>query len=161
MQIKNSLLIACLLLMIGCKDKKSHLTEKIDGQDTMKVLKKNSATVSKSDTTESIVISCGSGCAISYSPKTITRQNESIKVVFKADMYEDEILTDSYDETYLFYYTGSQKLDKIVKEGEKVDFLQTQMSAAQRAFIEFGEHLVTKNGATNPDIGVHTGNGHR
>ena len=144
MQIKTSLLIACLLFMIGCKNKKPHLTEKIDGQDTNKVLKKDSVIRSTADTTESIVISCGSGCAISYSPKAITRQNETIKVVFKANMYEDEILTDSYDETYLFSYTGSQKLDKIRKEGEKVDFLQTQMPGAQRAFIEFGEHLVKK-----------------
>lgn len=154
MRIKNSLLIASLLFMLGCRNELSPLNRPIDGRDSMEILKGNSASASTSNPTESIVISCGSGCAISYSPKAIDRQIESIKVVFEANMYQDEVLTDNYEETYLFYYTASRKLNKIAKEGDKDDFLQTLMPESQRAFIVFGENLVKKSGPVNSNIQV-------
>ncbi|RZK74212.1 MAG: hypothetical protein EOO85_15680 [Pedobacter sp.] len=142
--LKNSLLIAFIVFTFGCKNEKGQSSETIDKHDSIRVLKQKSSSRTTVNAYESIVISCGSGCAISYSPKVITKQNGVIKVVFRADMHEDEVLTERYDETFFFYYTASRKLDKIIREGEKGDFLQTQMPGSQRAFIEFAAHLNKK-----------------
>lgn len=150
MQINRSFIIILLCLIIGCKKDNLQVSKIADVKDTVSVQKQETATATTvNKLTESIVISCGSGCAMSYSPTNITDLNGDIKVKFKVKMYEDEVLTDTYDETYIFSYTSIGKVDNIKKEGEKGNFLETQMPDAQRSFIEFGEKLIVKSGSTN------------
>ncbi|MVN92599.1 hypothetical protein [Mucilaginibacter aquatilis] len=151
MQVRNSLLIALALLIVGCENKKSHSNKETAGQGSTEVKQKKAVDKPVVNVRQSIVISCGSGCAMSYSPKAVNIQSGSIKVNFEVKMYEDEALTDSYDETYVFYYTDAKKVEKIIKDGEKDDVLKTLMPASQRAFIEFGENLVeVKDSANTP-----------
>ena len=88
----------------------------------------------------SFVLSCGSGCAMTYTAKEIEKEGSAFQVKFDVQMYVDEVESDSFEETYEFYYKDKQ-LDKVVKEGEKSDFLQTQMPESQRSFKEFGQQL--------------------
>jgi len=88
----------------------------------------------------SFVLSCGSGCAMTYTAKEIEKEESAFRVKFDVQMYVDEVESDSFEETFEFYYKDKQ-LDKIVKEGEKGDFLQTQMPESQRSFTEFGQQL--------------------
>ena len=88
----------------------------------------------------SFVLSCGSGCAMTYTAKEIEKEESAFRVKFDVQMYVDEVESDSFEETYEFHFKDNE-LDKIVKEGEKVDFLQTQMPESQRSFKEFGQQL--------------------
>jgi len=88
----------------------------------------------------SFVLSCGSGCAMTYTAKEIEKEESALRVKFDIQTYVDEVESDSFEETYEFYYKDKQ-LDKVVKEGEKGDFLQTQMPESQRSFKEFGKQL--------------------
>ena len=88
----------------------------------------------------SFVLSCGSGCAMTYIAKEIEKEESAFRVKFDVQMYVDEVESDSFEETFEFHFKDKQ-LDKIVKEGEKGDFLQTQMPESQRSFIEFGQQL--------------------
>ena len=88
----------------------------------------------------SFVLSCGSGCAMTYTAKEIEKEESAFRVKFDIQMYVDEVESDNFEETFEFYYKDKQ-LNKIVKEGEKGDFLQTQMPESQRSFKEFGQQL--------------------
>ena len=88
----------------------------------------------------SFVLSCGSGCAMTYTAKEIEKEESAFRVKFDIQMYVDEVESDSFEETYEFHFKDNE-LDKIVKEGEKGDFLQTQMPESQRSFKEFGQQL--------------------
>ncbi|MFC6269848.1 hypothetical protein [Frigoriflavimonas asaccharolytica] len=146
MQINKYIIICSLLFTISCKTDKNKQNQKISQADTLKVSSQKEKIPELYDienfTKESIVITCGSGCALSYSPEKISRRGNDLVVDFKVLMYEDEIITDSYNEIYVFSYNNSKKLEKIVKDSESGDFLATQMPNTREAFRSFGENLI-------------------
>ncbi|WP_370901148.1 hypothetical protein [Chryseobacterium gossypii] len=147
----NKIYIICLLIfLIGCKKNISGNTNS-DIKETIQIQKKDSISSSSNKlnnfTKESFVISCGSGCAMSYSPENIRSVGKSVKVKFKVDMYLDEVLTDTYEETYMFSYDGSGEVEKINLEGKNENILQTLMPDAQESFREFGNKLMGKENA--------------
>ena len=146
MQINKYILIFFLLFTISCKTDKNKQEQKISQADTLKVINQKDIKPEINDienfTKESIVVTCGSGCALSYSLEKISRLGNELVVDFKVLMYEDEVITDSYDETYIFSYNNSKELEKIVKDGESGDFLATQMPNTREAFRSFGENLI-------------------
>ncbi len=93
--------------------------------------------------THSFVVSCGSGCAMTHNVRKITQLRPSaIEVTFGIELYTDETLTESYDETYTFYYTAAKTLERIAREGESGNALETFPPSAKRAFEDFGIQLV-------------------
>jgi hypothetical protein len=126
MGINKISIIVILLSIIGCKKETLEKEKPIVKNDTTKIQKHQIDSTDHNKingfTKESIVVSCGSGCALSYSPKSIKQIDNTIKVIFAVKMYEDDVVTDTYDETYTFKYNNSNKLDKIEKEGEGEDF---------------------------------------
>ncbi|WP_347217267.1 hypothetical protein [Chryseobacterium sp.] len=91
----------------------------------------------------SLVLSCGTGCAMTYNTKTITQDGFRIKVTFSVDMYLNQVVTDTYDESFVFSYNNSYQLENIVREGqENEDFLKTQSASSQQSFKDFAVHLV-------------------
>lgn len=150
MKINKILISSILFLVIGCKKETSKIVNHNIQIDSLEHdLKHDAKKNNEIDRfiKESIVISCGSGCAISYSPENIKQFNNTIKVTFNVKMYENEDVTDTYDETYIFSYNNSNKLDKIEKEKENGDFLKTLMPDAQQSFIKFGENLISNQGS--------------
>lgn len=145
MQINKSLIISILLLIIGCKKENSN-TQKNNVHDTTKIQKHQIGSTNSDKINdfikESIVVSCGSGCAISYSPEDITQFNKTIKVKFKVVMYEDQVITDTYYEIYNFFYNQSNDLIKIQLDSNNDDVLKSLSADAQESFRDFGNKLI-------------------
>ena len=162
MQINTYFILCFLSFTIGCKIDKSKQQQKITQADTLKVgsQKEIKSEVNDIDSfiKESIVISCGSGCALSYSPEKITRRGNDLVVEFKVLMYEDELIKDTYEQTFIFSYDNLNGLEKIAKDGEVEDFFESQMPNTRKSFKSFGENLIksdkvkiSKNDFLNPN----------
>jgi hypothetical protein len=142
--ICHLLLLLLLLLMIGCKknDPKVDITVI---KDTINVKEQEVVSTTlkevKRYTKESFVISCGSGCAMNYTPEYVAKFTKTIKVKFTVKMYIDETLSDTYTETYIFYYDKGNKLDSVKLEGKSENVLKTLMPDAQDSFKNFGKNI--------------------
>lgn len=92
---------------------------------------------------KSFVISCGSGCAMTYTAENILQNGTtSIKVKFKVEMYTDEQLSDTYYETYFFSYNKNKEIEKINLEGKNENILSNLMPNAQESFREFATEII-------------------
>ena len=93
---------------------------------------------------QNFVLSCGTGCAMTHNVKDIKQINPStIKVTFEVEMYVNEELTETFDDSFLFYYDNSNKLKKVTREGENENLLETFfMGGAKESFEEFGAKLM-------------------
>jgi hypothetical protein len=92
---------------------------------------------------QSFVVSCGSGCAMTHNVRKISRlHSKAIEVTFSIDLYTDENLTESFEETYTFYYTDARALEKIIREGESGNAMETFTPSAKSAFEDFSTQLV-------------------
>jgi hypothetical protein len=93
---------------------------------------------------QNFVLSCGTGCAMTHNVKDIEQINSSsIKVTFEVEMYVNEELTETFDESYIFDYDNSNKLKKVAREGENENLLETFfMGGAKDSFKEFGTKLM-------------------
>ena len=93
---------------------------------------------------QSFVLSCGSGCAMTYHIKDVHQINEiKIKVAFDVDMYVDEVLTESFKETYTFMYNGDLKIEKITRDGEEGNVLDNLIGGALQTFKDFAAQLIS------------------
>ena len=93
---------------------------------------------------QSFVLSCGTGCAMTHNVKTIKQINpSSIKVTFEVEMYVNEELTETFDESYIFYYDDYNNLMKVAREGETENLLETFfMGGSKESFRKFGTKLM-------------------
>lgn len=145
MQINKILVFNILLLfVVGC-EKKINKQSTLSTLDTTRVkkieLSSNNIDYLQTIEEKSFVISCGSGCAMTYTAEQIIKNESSFKVRFKVEMYVNEVLSDTYKETYLFVYDNSNKIDKIILEGTKRNALETLPKGAQELFREFSKNL--------------------
>lgn len=137
-----------IVLLIGCKKETN-----AQNRDILDTVKTKKIEVSKTNYLESLqyksfVVSCGGGCAMTYIANNVEKDNSVFKVKFTVEMYTNEQLSDSYNETYLFFYDQTGKISKIILEGTKNNALETLPSGARRSFIEFSQNLIK---ATTPD----------
>ena len=90
------------------------------------------------------VLSCGTGCAMTHNVKTIKQINpKAIKVTFEVENYINEELSETFEDSYIFYYDDSNKLKKVSREGENENLLETfYMGGAKQSFEEFGAKLM-------------------
>ncbi|KQR94393.1 hypothetical protein ASG01_00445 [Chryseobacterium sp. Leaf180] len=142
-----------LSIQISCK--KGEINSEISNSDTVQKDSAETATIQSSRETseeesKSFVISCGSGCAMTYNAESVTGKLPDLKVKFKVEMYVDEQLNDTYNEVYLFEYNQSNEIENIHLEGKKDNVLKTLMPDAQRSFKEFAEGLIKKNSKDSP-----------
>nr|WP_294926158.1 hypothetical protein [uncultured Flavobacterium sp.] len=149
MQIKKKYIICILLLFIvGCRksDPKRGTT---DIKDISSVKKPEVILTTfnelKNYANESFVISCGSGCAMNYTPADVTKNSTTLKVKFNIKMYIDEVLSDTYYEIYIFYYDNTNRLDSIKLEGKSENILTTLMPDAQDSFKNFGKNIINND----------------
>lgn len=66
------------------------------------VLKKNNST------NHSFVVSCGSGCALSYDLKEVNKEGTVIKVDFDVIQYINEKIVDRYSELVKYIFTSNK-----------------------------------------------------
>lgn len=88
------------------------------------------------------MVSCGSGCAMTYSAAEITKDSQNSKVKFNVDQYIDEVLTETFKDDFIFTYDASNRLQKIMRKGETEDFLASQSSSSQESFRKFGDDVM-------------------
>ncbi len=69
----------------------------------------------------SFVISCGSGCAMTYTEYSRIKKEHVIETVFKVEMYTNEKRIEEYVETYVFSCMNSNKTEQITLK-EDSDF---------------------------------------
>jgi hypothetical protein len=126
-----------IIFLVSCKN--NEVKNEIN-KNSKEVVSKTSDEVKKY-TNESFVISCGSGCAMNYTPEYVVKSNTTIKVKFIVKMFVDEALSDTYYETYIFYYDKDNKLESVKSEGKSENILKTLMPDAQDSFINFGKNI--------------------
>ncbi len=149
MKINRIILCLILSLFISTSCKKEEVNAQIKKaektQESLNVsLPKNEKKILRNNF-QSFVISCGSGCAMTYTAVSITENLPDLKVKFKVEMYVDEQLSDTYNETYIFSYNQSDRIENIHLEGKNDNVLKTLLPEAQRSFREFANGLVSEN----------------
>ncbi|SNR31301.1 hypothetical protein [Flavobacterium sp. ov086] len=151
MQTNKKIIISILLLsifIIGCK-KNDRKEDTIIIKDTANLKEQEDVSttlnIAKDYANETFVISCGSGCAMNYTPEYVLKYITTIKVKFNVKMYIDEVLSDTYFETYIFYYDKNNELDSIKLEGKGENILKTLMPDAQDSFKNFGKKIALNN----------------
>jgi hypothetical protein len=122
------------IFLIGCKKGEISAQSKIQKEEKKTV----------SNDSQSFVLSCGSGCAMTYTSESVTSNLSELKVKFKVEMYVDEKLSDTYNEVYIFSYDQSNQIADIHLEGKKDNVLKTLLPNAQISFRDFANGLVKK-----------------
>ena len=145
MRTSRILIAIVLLIFIGCKENNTE-TKKSSETDTAKIQKTNNLPTHQNNldgfVKESFVISCGSGCAISYSPENIKQLDHKIEFKFNVEMYEDEVVTDNYNETYTFIYDDKYNLIQVKSEDDNKNYLDSLSPDARESFVGFGNGLI-------------------
>lgn len=90
----------------------------------------------------SFTLSCGSGCAATYTAEDISQDKTSVKVKFKVESYMNDKLIETNDEIYLFYYSNTGEIDKIINEETQKNILDEYILDAKESFKEFAVSLI-------------------
>lgn len=129
----------CLLITIGCfNGPMKSMNQNNDGQ----------IMIGKEEITGvygSFVLSCGSGCAMTYTAEKVQRNFPLVTVTFKVEMFLDGQLSDTYYETYVFSYDPSGRVRDIHLKGKNEDVLKNGLPATQKSFRNFADELMKKN----------------
>lgn len=96
---------------------------------------------SAANASKSFVISCGSGCAITYSEYKVITNDSATEVVFKVEMYSDEKLTEESFETYVFSCDNSEKASQITLKGDNDYNIKNQLPAIQENLRFYANQL--------------------
>ncbi|CAH0266473.1 hypothetical protein [Chryseobacterium sp. Bi04] len=156
------------LLLLSCKEKKQEsiqfeksksntsrdsLSHKKDFSQQSKILtdpkneatnkqEKQISTATNNANDNSFVLSCGSGCAMTYIPEVVLQDKQVINVKFKVETYINDKLSDIHYEKYYFVYNNSGQIEKINPEGENDNILQNLMPDAQAEFKKYSKVLL-------------------
>lgn len=90
----------------------------------------------------SFTLSCGSGCAATYTSENISQDKNSAKVKFKVENYMNDQLIETTYETYLFYYSNTGEIDKIINDETQKNILTEYIPDAQESFKDFASSLI-------------------
>ena len=90
---------------------------------------------------QSFVLSCGSGCAMTYDEENTISSRTSYTAKFKVTIYIDEVVADEYLETYVFNCDESGNLKNAHLEGEDENLLQNKDSVIRGELRKYGEEL--------------------
>ena len=89
----------------------------------------------------SIVVSCGTGCALTYNPREIKQVSPTtISVTFEVETHMDEKSVETFSETYLFH--RDHTMQTIGADGKPEAFTENISESALLSFQEFGEELI-------------------
>lgn len=143
MQTSKKVIISFLLFfLIGCKKSNTSEIININVKDSVKTQNSTKVNDNSKELSDSFVISCGSGCAMTYNLKNVKDLGNIKEVRFEVETYIDEVLSETNDETYLFYYNRSNQIEKIQHKGEKENILENLLPSAVESFKNFAGKLV-------------------
>ncbi|UEG51918.1 hypothetical protein LLH06_13200 [Mucilaginibacter daejeonensis] len=145
----DAALIALILMMTitSCHQDRSESTANNGTKRTVDSGKTTKSTPSKMGIKlpSSFVVSCGSGCAMTYTPTRVTGALPNITVSFKVDMFMNDQLSDTYTEVYVFAYDPSDHIRTIHLQGKEESVLTTSPPSAQRSFAQFAAELISND----------------
>ena len=107
---------------------------KLEAQEGLAVNEKN-------ENNKSFVISCGSGCAMTYIEDAKVTNNGSHEVKFKVEMHVNEALTEEYYETYIFKCGSSRSAEQIKLKGEDNYKIEDQHPEIQENLTAYANQL--------------------
>ena len=143
MRTSKKIIISFLLFfIIGCKKNNASEITNLDTQDSVKSQSSVEINDNSKELNDSFVISCGSGCAMTYNFKNVKDLGNIKEVRFEVETYIDEVLSETNNETYLFYYNRSNQIEKIQHKGEKENILENLLPDAVESFKNFAGKLV-------------------
>ena len=131
-----------LFFIIGCKKNNTSEITNLDTQDSVKSQSSIKINDNSKELNNSFVISCGSGCAMTYNVKNVKDLGNIKEVRFEVETYIDELLSETNDETYLFYYNRSNQIEKIQHKGEKENILENLLPNTVESFKKFAGKLI-------------------
>ncbi|OBW40369.1 hypothetical protein AB670_03236 [Chryseobacterium sp. MOF25P] len=79
---------------------------------------------------------------MTYNLKNVKDLGNIKEVKFEIETYIDDVLSETNDETYLFYYNRSNQIEKIQHKGEKENILENLLPSAVESFKNFAGKLV-------------------
>lgn len=143
MQTSKKIIISFLLFfIIGCKKNNASKITSIEIKDSVKSQSSIKISENSKEANDSFVISCGSGCAMTYNVKNIIDLENVKEVKFEIETYIDNVLSETNHETYLFYYNQSNQIEKIQHKAEKENILENLLPDAVESFKNFAGKLV-------------------
>jgi hypothetical protein len=143
MQTSKKVIMSFLLFfLIGCKKSNTSEIININVKDSVKTQNSTKVNDNSKEQSDSFVISCGSGCAMTYNLKNVKDLGNIKEVRFEVETYIDEVLSETNDETYFFYYNRSNQIEKIQHKGEKENILENLLPNAVNSFKNFAGKLV-------------------
>lgn len=99
---------------------------------------------SEKRTNNSFVISCGSGCAMTYTEHKIVTNNNSSEVTFKIEMFVNEVLSKEYYETYSYTCTPSNNNAEIKLKDDANYHIENQHPEIQEKLKSYIPQLCEK-----------------
>lgn len=137
------MLFSVLMILMGCNDDNTKANSK-KHKKLQQSVGSNQTKTTENTSLSSFVLSCGSGCAMTYTPESLTGKLPVLIVRFKVEMFVDEKLTDTYSEVYEFSYNSSKQIARVHMQGQRDNVLKTLMPDAQKSFKEFAEQLLNR-----------------
>lgn len=141
-----------LFFIIGCKKNNTSEITNLDTQDSVKSQSSVEINDNSKELNNSFVISCGSGCAMTYNVKNVKDLGNIKEVRFEVETYIDEVLSETNDETYLFYYNRSNQIEKIQHKGEKENILENLLPNTVESFKKFAGKLIDTTKINNEPV---------
>lgn len=135
-----------LLFTLGCKEN-IHQNKTVEKDTVATINVSNDFLKEKKGVKGSFTISCGSGCAMTYTVKNISQELFVIRVKFNVDIYVNGAMVESYEEIYMFSYNNAGQVERVSIEGSEENVLESLMPDAQQSFREFANNLMTKGDA--------------
>lgn len=142
----KALLISLFIISVLSSCKKKTMQQKIENlppaPTTAKAPLPSKGTTIVDVENNSFTLSCGSGCAATYTTEDISQNKTFVKVKFKVDNYLNDELAETTYETYLFYYSNTGEIVKIINDENQNNILDNYIPSAQESFKEFAASLV-------------------
>lgn len=107
MKINRSILSFLFIAsLISCK---SNSETRVAEKQTLE-LAKVKTTVEKETAKNSFVVSCGTGCALTYSELNVSKEKDFIESEFEVEMFVNEVQAEKHLETYVFSLNESGEI---------------------------------------------------
>ncbi|MGE8553950.1 MAG: hypothetical protein ACN6OB_08430 [Chryseobacterium jejuense] len=150
----KAILTSLFIISLLSSCKKKTLEQKIESlppAQTTAVATPSKETIADMEN-NSFTLSCGAGCAATYTAEEISQDKTSVKVKFKVENYINDKLEVTNEETYLFYYSNTGVIDKIINEETDKNILDEYILDAQESFKEFAASLIKDKKVEIPQV---------
>lgn len=142
MKLKTIIVFILIFCLYGCKQKQATqniLSVKEVREDNKKDCKR----------IKSFVHSCGSGCALTYSERLISKEGNYYILNFEVEMHINEKLSDNYTESYTLLCSDG-KAESMLND-EKEDVFLFEVNNSRYSFKNYADQICSCNYSRNSE----------